>query len=77
MKDGFETLDCRGLSAPLTMLRIRQNLCCQGEAATPLHAVVDSDCDCDSLSSWLAGVDEDVHLMKGATNTETSRTANA
>lgn len=56
------TLDCNGLPAAPTILRIKQALIGRSGGDLPLNVLVGSDCDCEDLASSLGSLAEDVHL---------------
>ncbi len=46
MSQHFSFMDCRGLSAPLTVLRIKQAMIGRADVSLPLEVVIDKTC-CD------------------------------
>lgn len=57
-------IDCRGLTAPLTVLRIKQTVVGRGDCGLPLDVLVDGACcDGDRVAASLTGVDTDIRLL--------------
>lgn len=57
-------MDCRGLSAPLTLLRIKQALTGRATTGLPLDVVVDRRCgDGARIAQSLNGAAADVRLL--------------
>lgn len=44
MSQHFAFMDCRGLSAPLTLLRIKQAMIARADVSLPLEVVIDAGC---------------------------------
>ena len=63
--DQEETLiDCRGLSAALTVLRIKQAFIGAPEDVSHVDVVVNYDCDCRRIAASLADKEGDVRFLK-------------
>ncbi|WP_102224424.1 hypothetical protein [Acidimangrovimonas sediminis] len=60
-------IDCRGLSAPLTVLRIKQAVIGRSDCGLPLDVLVDETCcDCDRVAASLTGEATDLRLIHSA-----------
>ncbi|ARE42310.1 hypothetical protein RGUI_4284 (plasmid) [Rhodovulum sp. P5] len=60
-------IDCRGLSAPLTVLRIKQAVVGRRDCGLPLDVLVDGACcEPDRISASLTGESTDVRLLYSA-----------
>lgn len=58
-------LDCRGLSAPLTILRIKQAMVGRRDVALPLDVLVDNCCDEGArIADALTGEEADIRLVR-------------
>ncbi|WP_172293319.1 hypothetical protein [Pseudoruegeria sp. HB172150] len=64
MSQPTSIIDCRGLSAPLTVLRIKQAVIGRSDVGLPLDVLVDRTC-CDGarVSECLTGESTDVRLL--------------
>ena len=57
-------IDCRGLSAPLTVLRIKQAVVGRSDCGLPLDVLVDGACgEADRVSACLTGEPTDIRLL--------------
>ncbi len=57
-------IDCRGLSAPLTVLRIKQAVVGRSDCGLPLDVLVDGDfTDSDRVTACLTGESTDIRLL--------------
>ncbi|MBZ4023128.1 hypothetical protein CKO11_11720 [Rhodobacter sp. TJ_12] len=57
-------IDCRGLSAPLTVLRIKQAVVGRQDCGLPLDVLVDRACTApDRVAACLTGESTDVRLV--------------
>lgn len=56
-------IDCNGLSAAPTVLRIKQALVGHDGGALPIDILVGADCDCDRLTASLGKLAKDVRLV--------------
>ena len=64
MSTTMSIIDCRGLSAPLTVLRIKQAVIGRSDVGLPLDVLVDqSCCDADSVCGCFDGDDMDVRVL--------------
>jgi len=64
MSQHFTFMDCRGLSAPLTMLRIKQAMIGRADVSLPLEVVVDAGCcDADQIAESLTEEASDIRLF--------------
>ncbi len=60
-------IDCRGLSAPLTVLRIKQAMVGRSDGGLPLDVLVDGACsDTARVSACLTGESADIRLILAA-----------
>ncbi len=60
-------IDCRGLSAPLTVLRIKQAVVGRSDCGLPLDVLVDRACgDAARISACLTGESTDIRLIHAA-----------
>ncbi|WP_172328725.1 hypothetical protein [Mangrovicoccus sp. HB161399] len=58
-------IDCRGLSAPLTVLRIKQAMVGRSDCGLPLDVLVDRSCgDAARVSACLTGESTDIRLIE-------------
>lgn len=64
MPQTMHFIDCRGLSAPLTVLRIKQAVVGRSDCGLPLDVLVDRDC-CDTkrVAACLTGDIADTRLV--------------
>ena len=58
------SIDCRGLSGVLTVLRIKQAVVDRCDGDDCLAVVVDPDCNCGRLAEALHGQNNDVRFLK-------------
>lgn len=57
-------IDCRGLSAPLTVLRIKQAMVGRSDVGLPLDVLIDSTCgDHEKVAASLTGEPADIRLL--------------
>jgi len=56
-------INCNGLSAAPTVLRIKQALVGHDGKDLPLEFLVGADCDCDRLTALLGKLAKDVRLV--------------
>lgn len=57
-------LDCRGLSAALTVLRIKQTMIGRADCGLPIDVLVDETCcNAERVSACLTGESADVQLL--------------
>ncbi|MCC9621359.1 hypothetical protein LPB41_06590 [Thalassospira sp. MA62] len=61
-----DTIDCNGLSAAPTLLRIKQALTGREDTDLPLNVLVGEDCDCEGLAGCLGHHAGDVLIASDA-----------
>ena len=68
MNRASDTIDCRGLSTALIILRIKQAMVGRGPEGGSLKAFVGADCDCNQAAAALEDGRHDVALVQDELN---------